>query len=239
MKRNLYLLIVLFISIPTFSQQKDFFKESDTFFKTHVSNGLVDYKSIKKQPKKLNALIAQAQQYSVSLEQPERYKAFWINTYNLLVIQNVVKHYPLQSPLAVKGFFEDKLFEYKGSALSLNDVEHKLLRAKFQNDPRLHFVLVCAGLGCPPLISEAYTPENVEQLLTQQTALAMNNSNFTKIDMKKKKVGLSQLFEWYADDFKQAGSNFIAFVNKYSSEKIPQNYSTYFYEYDWKLNQLK
>ena len=237
MIRKVILLIALGVSAITLGQQKDFFKESNTFFRTYVSNGLVNYKNVKKQPQKLNELLDHAQEYSVSIDHPDSYKAFWINTYNLLVIHNVIQHYPIKSPLAVKGFFEDKLFNYKGESLSLNDIEHQLLRAKFKNDPRLHFVLVCAGLGCPPLISEAYTPNNVEHLLTKQTTLAMNNSKFTKIDNKKERVGLSQLFEWYAADFRQAGASFIAFVNKYRTEKIPQNYSTYFYEYDWKLNQ--
>jgi hypothetical protein len=120
--------------------------------------------------------------------------------------------------------------------LTLNDIENKMIRAKY-NDARIHFVLVCGANGCPPITDFAYTPEKLDQQLDQQTKLALNNASFIKVNIKSKKVELSQLFEWYKDDFISEKVSYIDFINKFRTEPIPSNFKVAFYTYDWSLNK--
>jgi hypothetical protein len=96
---------------------------------------------------------------------------------------------------------------------------------------------VCGANGCPPITNFAYTPENLEQQLEQQTKLAINNPDFIKVNVKSKKVEISQIFEWYKEDFISTKSSYIDFLNKYKSEPIPTNFKVAFYTYDWSLNK--
>lgn len=96
-------------------------------------------------------------------------------------------------------------------------MEHKMLRAVFPKEPRFHFVLVCAGLGCPPIINEAYIPNMLEDQLQIQAQIAINNPNFIMVN--KNKVKLSQIFEWYKGDFTQDGKSLVDFINLYRKRK--------------------
>lgn len=234
-------LSILFASTLLHSQNNTdvFFTKTDQFFKSSVSNGLINYNQIKQSPEKLEELLKIANQVSVSKEDANTYRAFWINMYNITVVKSVIENYPLKSPLDVTGFFDKTKHEIAGVNVTLNDIENKLLRGQFNNDPRFHFVLVCAGLGCPPIINAAYLPRTIEAQLNKQTKLALNNDEFVKVNNKKKRVGLSQIFEWYATDFTMNNLTFLAFVNSYRDSKIPEKYKTSFYPYNWKLNTTK
>lgn len=223
----------------TAQSEKIFFEKADTFFQSHVENGLVDYKKVVREPESLNELLSLAETIKVSTKTPKVYQAFWINMYNLSVIKGIVANYPINSPLDKAGFFDKKTYSIAGKKITLNDIENKLLRAQFNNDPRFHFVLVCAGLGCPPIIGEAYTPEKLETQLNRQTKLALNNNAFIKVNAKKKRVGISQIFEWYTGDFTSGNKSLIQFINTYREEKIPEKYKTSYYPYNWKLNSIK
>ena len=111
-----------------------------------------------------------------------------------------------------------------------------MLRAKFSSEARFHFVLVCAGIGCPPIINKGYRPTTLESQLQKQTVLALNNPNFIKVN--KNKAQISQLFEWYKSDFEQKGST-VDFINTYRKEKLPENAKLSYYPYDWSLNEAK
>ena len=119
-----------------------------------------------------------------------------------------------------------------GTRITLNDIENKKLRAKF-NEPRFHFVLVCGALGCPPIIPKAYTPANLEKLLEKQTVQALNDPNF--IQVKGNKVAFSEIFKWYKEDFIKNGSE-IDFLNQYRKEKVSTDAKVTYYSYDWRLN---
>ena len=124
-----------------------------------------------------------------------------------------------------------------GQSITLNDIENNLLRKVFPNESRFHFVLVCAGLGCPPIISEAYKPDTLDAQMEEQTKLAINNPNFIRI--KGKKVGISQLFEWYAEDFTRGGKTILQYINQYRNEKLNNDAKLFYYPYDWRLNDTK
>ena len=213
----------------------EFFSKADSFFSSHVANGRVDYKSIKSDPASLNELLDIAAGISVSKSETSEFQAFWINAYNIAVIKGIVEKYPVRSPLDIKGFFDKTKYEIGGKSTTLNDIENKILRTEFPKEARFHFVLVCAGLGCPPIIDGAYTPQKLESQLQRQTELALNNPNF--IRTKGKKILLSQIFEWYKGDFTQFGSEII-YINKFREEPLPEKSKIGYYPYDWTLNEL-
>lgn len=239
MRKNISLVIVLFLACSYgFSQgTSEFFSKSDAFFKANVKNGRVAYKAIKDNPAALNELLEMAKTVSVSKDNAKEYQAFWINGYNLLVIDGVIKNYPIKSPLDKPGFFDRNKNEIGGTKITLNDIENKLLRKNFPKEPRFHFVLVCGGLGCPPIIAEAYLPSKLDGQLETQTKLAINDPNFIRVT--KNKVKVSQIFEWYPGDFKQDGMKLVDFINQYKSEKLPEKSKISYYPYDWTLNEVK
>ncbi len=231
--------VVFFIGLSSgFTQgTSEFFSKADDFLKTHVKNGRVDYKTIKENPAELNALVEMAKGISVSKDNAAEYQAFWINGYNILVINSVVENYPLKSPLDVVGFFDKTKCNIGGEDITLNDIENKLLRKNFPAEPRFHFVLVCAGLGCPPIIDQAYMPDTLDAQLEKQTKLALNDPIF--IQVSKGRTKISQIFEWYNADFTQNGQSLADFINTYRTEKLPENTKISYYNYDWTLNETK
>ncbi|WP_282076122.1 DUF547 domain-containing protein [Maribacter aquivivus] len=238
MKRTLIQTLFFLLIVTNISAQDvaAFFNKSDGFFKTNVVDGKVKYADIKNNPDALKAILESAKGISVSETDAATYQAFWINAYNLLVIDGIVKNYPLKSPLDVAGFFDKTKHEIGGRSITLNGIENDLLRAKFPAEARFHFVLVCAGLGCPPIINTAYTPKALENQLQKQTVMALNNPTFIKVN--KNKVQISQLFEWYKGDFEQKGST-VDFINTYRKEQLPDNAKVSYYSYDWSLNEAK
>ncbi|MFD2563084.1 DUF547 domain-containing protein [Aquimarina rubra] len=235
--KNIIFTLVFLIGAISFSQDTDdFFAKSDAFFKKHVTNGRVDYKAIKNEATALNELLDIASGINVSKSNPKTFQAFYINAYNLAVIKGIVDNYPTKSPLDIKGFFDKTKYTLGGKTTTLNDLENKILRKNFPTEARFHFALVCAGLGCPPIIPEAYKPNTLEKQLKRQTTIALNNPNFIKV--KGKKVQLSQIFEWYKGDFTQNGSE-IDYVNQYRKEKIPTGAKVSYYPYNWSLNIIQ
>jgi len=238
--KGVFLLFSLAIFTSVSSQDLSvFLDKTDAFLQENLIEGKVAYKKIKESPNQLNELLALASTIEVQKTNSNQYRAFWINIYNLTVIQSVVAEYPIKSPLDILGFFDKNIHEISGKKVTLNDIENKILRAQFDNDPRFHFVLVCAGLGCPPIINEAYLPDTLEKQLNKQTKLALNNANFIKVNAKKKKVQFSQIFEWYTSDFTVGSDSLIDFVNTYRTEPIPRKYKSSYYTYDWTLNEVK
>lgn len=214
----------------------EFFTKADAFFSNHVENGLIHYQKIKENPESLEELLHMAAEFSVSDKDPKTYQAFYINAYNLAVIKGIIENYPTKSPLDIKGFFDKRTYKIAGKETTLNDLENKLLRKVFPTEARFHFALVCAGLGCPPIINEAYTPEKLEQQLQRQTEIALNNPQFIKVQGNK--VQLSQIFEWYKEDFIHEGSE-IDYINQFRKDKIPSTVKVSYYPYDWTLNDMK
>lgn len=237
MKKLIILFTITLISqISSAQVPASFFSKADAFFAKNVSNGLVNYTAVKANPDALNELLKIAETASVSKSRPKEFKAFYINTYNLSVIKKISENYPVKNPLNINGLFDKIKLTVAGKKTTLNGIENNILRATYPKEARFHFALVCAGLGCPPIIPEAYTPNKLENQLQRQTVKAINNPNFIRVDGKKVKI--SKIFEWYAKDFKQYGS-YIDFLNKYRKSPLEAKSRVSFYEYNWKLNDLK
>lgn len=235
--KKIILLLVLFAS-PIVNAQglATFFTTTNTFLKKNVSSGKVDYQAIKSDPGSLNDILELASKIDLSKENATTAKAFWINAYNLSLIKGILAKYPVKAPTDIAGLFDKITYTIAGKKYTINDIENKMLREKY-NDARVHFVLVCGAIGCPPIINVAYLPETLDEQLNKQTKLALNNPNFIKVNGGSKKVALSQIFEWYKGDFIAKGKNEIDFINQYREDKIDSTFKTSYYPYDWTLNK--
>ena len=212
-----------------------FTKDADSFLQAHVRDGRVDYATLKKDPAAINGLYAQVGAMNLSGASAAEKKAFYINAYNLAVIHQVVANYPVKSPMDVPGFFDKKQQKVAGESLTLNELEKEKLLKPY-NDARLHFAVVCAAKGCPIIDNNAYTAQNLDAQLDARAKLALNSSEFIRVNSGKKSVAVSKIFEWYADDFKKGGKSVLAYINGFRQQHIPGTYNLGTYEYDWSLN---
>ncbi|GAC1378248.1 MAG: DUF547 domain-containing protein [Hymenobacter sp.] len=202
-------------------------------------DGNVNYGAIKRNPLELQSLLKRVETTDLSTVTPPEREAFYLNAYNLLVIGEVVTHFPLESVQAVPGFFDKNLVSVAGEKMTLNDLETQKLRQPYA-DPRVHFALVCGAKGCPPLNRAAYVGNQLDAQLTIQARKALQNPAFVRVDAKARKVQLSQIFKWYQADFKAAGKSTVAYVNQFREKAaIPTTYTVSYYPYDWTLNGQK
>lgn len=234
--RYFMLLSFVFFAETLFSQS--FFTKADSFFRTYVADGAVRYQALSENPQQLQDLVKEIAELDLSNKRvtPEFLKAFYINTYNLLVIKQVVDHYPIKGPMEVEGFFDHIQHSVMGQNMTLNELEKQTLFYQFP-DPRLHFVLVCAAKGCPPLAAYSYSPEELDLQLTERTSEVMNLDSFIRV--KGEKVFISKIFDWYSEDFGGSSKAKVGFINKYRKEKIDVNKAVGYYPYDWSLNDTK
>ncbi|MFD0834256.1 DUF547 domain-containing protein [Mariniflexile aquimaris] len=158
--------------------------------------------------------------------------AFWINTYNALTIDLILRHYPVKSIKDIKNPWQQRHWKLGDKWYNLDEIEHQILRK--MDEPRLHFAIVCASISCPKLLNEAYTAENLEQQLTNATQDFLSDS--TKNSISKDKVELSKIFNWFNADFTKNGS-LIDFLNLYSPIEISKTASKSFKDYNWDLNE--
>ncbi len=232
-------LLLFLIAMPFISLAGDvnaFLSLSNTFFKKYVDNGSVQYTKIKNSVTEIETLYNEVGEMKLDGLDDNFKKAFYINSYNVIVIYWVVKHYPLKSPLDDSGFFDKVKHKVAGEEMTLNSLEIKKLLLQYK-DARFHFVLACAAKSCPPLASFAYMPATLDKQLTERTAAALNNQGWMKVNATQKKVELSKIFEWYKKDFTSDGKTEIEWINQYRKEKIPATYAVGFYEYNWALNE--
>ena len=214
----------------------------DVLLKAYVKNGHVDYGALYKTSGPLNNYLTllQSQAPSADWSSNERL-AYWINAYNAFTIQIILDHYPVKSikdigdkvqiPL-INSTWDIKFINIGGKELSLNDIEHRILRQEF-NEPRIHFAIVCASKSCPPLRSEAYSPEKIDEQLEDQAIDFVNDK--TNNHTAESHIEISKIFNWFEGDFTKEGS-LIDFLNKYSQTRIDANAAINYLDYDWSLN---
>ena len=211
-----------------------FFNRVDNLLKNNVTNGLVDYDALQNN-KNLETIIKEIGSADLNGLDDASKQAFYINAYNLNVINKVAQNYPTASVMEKGGFFDGDKIEVANQKLTLNQLEKEKLLATY-GDARYHFVLVCGANGCPPITNFAYTPGQLESQLENQTQLALNDNNFIKVSSEA--VSLSEIFKWYASDFGKNKEEVIAFINKYRNNKISTSTKIKYYNYDWSLNDL-
>ncbi len=231
--KYLFLLISLILTLTTQAQDQNFFESADNFFATYVENGLVKYQDIKENTANLDRLVTQIEDYLVAGKLPNEQKAFYTNTYNILVIKQIIDNYPIKGPLKINGFFNATTFNVAGREVTLDELEKEILLPAFP-DPRLHFVLVCAAIGCPPIANYAFSPTNMDSLIEVKTREILNINWYVRV--YKNHAQLSKVFDWYGDDFVNDSTDIKSFVNRYRDIKIPESHEISTYEYDWLLN---
>lgn len=197
--------------------------------------GNVDYKSFKKNRQKLldyinNLSSIRSKDTFESLSKNEKL-AYWINAYNALTIDLILRHYPLKSIKDIKDPWDQRFWKLGDKWYNLNEIEHHILRK--MNEPRIHFAIVCASFSCPKLKNEAYTSENLDEQLTEATKTFLTDDKRNSIS--RDHLELSKIFQWFAKDFKLDGS-IIDFLNKYLDIKISDKAKKRFKDYNWDLN---
>lgn len=227
---------VFFIQNAKFTTSKDIaiLDSWNTLLQKHVSaDGVVDYKGFKKDRSKLLAYIKiLGENMPTDIWTKEEKLAYWMNAYNALTVDLILRNYPLKSIKDIKKPWNQRLWKLDEKWYNLDEIEHKILRK--MNEPRIHFAINCASFSCPPLLNEAFTAEKLEQQLTQVTKTFLADSRRNTIT--KNTIEISKIFKWFSKDFKQNGS-LIDFLNKYSDVKISEKAKKKYKDYNWDLNE--
>lgn len=212
----------------------------------HVdARGRVDYEAIRKNPDTLKALDAYLSHIArAKAGAGDAALAFYINAYNATVIRGVLADRQTSgsyhSVLKIDGFFKKTKHTIAGRQLTLDELEHKLIRPQFK-DARVHFVLVCGATDCPRLRQQAMTHANVKAQLDRAAREYIPKATRATTDG----VQTSQLFNWFADDFKRDAGSVPAFLARYTTDDAlkarlaDKNVKLSFSEYDWALNIKK
>ena len=169
--------------------------------------------------------------------------AYWINLYNALTVDIVLEHYPLDSIRDISsGFFSSgpwglELVTIEAEALTLDDIEHRILRPIWQ-DPRIHYAVNCASLGCPNLQPQAFTANNSKTLLQTAAREFVNNPRGASINNGKLQV--SSIYHWFEKDFGGDDAGVIAHLKQYAASELAAGLATIErvsdHAYDWRLN---
>lgn len=204
----------------------------------HVSeNGNVNYAGFKKDRKDLLAYIETLQlSYEELVQENDGTRtellAYWINTYNALTIDLIVRNYPLNSIKDIEDPWDQRFWKFGNKWFNLNDIEHQILRK--MNEPRIHFAIVCASESCPKLQNKAFTGDQIDTQLADATKEFLSDN--TKNQLSENSIKLSRIFKWFGNDFKSKDSNLIDFLNQYSDVTISDTAKKSYLGYNWNLN---
>ena len=223
--------------------------------KQHVVGDRFDYAALKRDraplERYLRALEAVTPAEHDAWTREQRY-AFWIDVYNAYTVALVVEKHPVASIKDVSTLFSQvwdqelvplkPLFPAaKGAKLTLNDVEHRILRPVFA-DARVHAAVNCASVGCPPLRAEAFVAERLDAQLDEQVRAWLADPARNRYDRAQQRIEVSKIFDWFAEDFVRDAGSVQAWIAQYAppaerewiagAKKLAIGYR----DYSWKLN---
>ncbi|GAB6058989.1 DUF547 domain-containing protein [Desulfonatronum parangueonense] len=196
--------------------------------------------------KALQGYLEQLQATPVSRLNRDEQMAYWINFYNALTLEVILEHYPVASIRRINispGFFtrgpwDAPLVEVEGESLTLNDIEHRILRPIWQ-DPRIHYAVNCASIGCPNLQRRAFTAEDLEDMLDAAAHEFINHPRAVRFDGRR--LRLSSIFDWFSEDFGRNEREILEHVAAYAEPPLAETLRSYSgrisYDYDWALNE--
>jgi hypothetical protein len=243
----------------------------DQVLQEHVKQGLVNYRALKATPQTLDRYLR-----TLAMIDPESYArwtrqeklALWINAYNAYTLRAILDHYPIQRSLLadplrqhpadsiqqIPGVWSRLRWPVMGREYTLDYMEHTILRKQLR-EPRVHFVLVCASMGCPLLENHAFGATHLEARLEQAAHNYLYRDNKIQIDARVKRVHLPQIFKWFAEDFTvlPESARYVArfpadiagpltWVYRYANPQ-DRNYLSHgdfqvdYLDYDWALNE--
>lgn len=238
--------------------------------KSYVDDkGLVDYKGLKAHRAALDdftASVARLDSKTYDAWSDREKIAFWINVYNALTLKAIIDHYPIQASYLkslvypknsirqIPGVWNELTFPVMGLDMTLDQIEHDTLRAKF-DEPRIHMALVCGAMGCPPLRNEPYTGASLDAQLDDQATKVMNDQRKFRIDRSTDTVYVSSIFDWFGSDFEKKYATGEVFKSFSDRERAVLNFichyltpddnrylktrplSLDYLKYDWSLNE--
>lgn len=244
-------------------------EQYQTVLLRYVDNqGRVDYAALKNQPEELEQYYDSITRYSPD-SHPQLFPgkshelAYWINAYNAGVLKTVITHYPIDSVVDVKnpailsffpdkaGFFYFQRLTFGGATTSLYYLENSVIRDRYK-DPRIHFALNCASIGCPQLPQTPFTGDNLNSQLDFETTKFLAEPRNFRVDHNTKTIYLSSIFKWYEKDYThwyqeqypESTPSLLTYIRLYLSpdnqqllDSVAQEYSIEFVEYDWGLNK--
>jgi len=245
MKRFILIFLISFSAFANFNHEHS---RWDRILKEYTVQDnhqvLFKYKKLKDSESKLDAYLNELE--SINKTEFDKFSreeqlAFWLNAYNAYTIKIILNHYPvksikdIESGLFSSGPWKMKFIPLFGKKMSLDDIEHETIRKNF-DEPRIHFAVNCASIGCPSLLQETFTAAKLEVQLEKAAHHFLTNTD--KNELKENTLYLSKIFKWYGDDFNQKYSGFKKYVIK--TLNLPnRNYEIKFKEYDWNLNESK
>ena len=205
----------------------------NALLKKYVSeSGNVNYEGLKAESKTLQRYIDLLKLHQPNDDWTKNDKlAYWINAYNALTIDLILRNYPTKSIKDIKDPWDQRLWKLGDTWQNLNDIEHKILRK--MNEPRIHFAIVCASVSCPKLQNTAFTASNLDAQLTNATKEFLADTS--KNELSKDNIKISKIFKWFKKDFEQDGS-LIDFLNQYSDITISESAKKSYTDYNWNLN---
>ena len=221
----------------------------DALLDRYVLGGLVDYTGLKENRAPLDAYLKGAGSVPPATFQgwsTDQQLAFLINVYNATTLQLIIDNYPVDSIKSLGSLlgspWDKKCVLLFGKTISLDTLEHKIIRKNYA-EPRIHFALVCAAKGCPPLRAGAFRGDQLDQQLNGQARAFLASAEKNHIDRDKKQLWLSPIFKWYRKDFEAASNSLTAFVAPYmgaaEGPAVLEGFDVAFTEYDWSLNDRR
>lgn len=218
----------------------------DQLVKKHVKDdGFVDYKGFIRDSVELNRYLDQISAVHPNDKSWSRNEqmAYWINAYNAFTIKLIVQNYPVASIKDIKkgiafvnSVWDIKFIQIQGFTYDLNNIEHNILRPVFK-DARVHAAVNCASFSCPRLRQEAYTAENLDSQLDD--AMKKFLADPLRNNITAEKAEISEIFKWFKGDFDRDAGSLIAYLNKFSAQKISEKTELKHLDYNWALNEAK
>ena len=225
----------------------------DDFLKRHRVSGAddiarFDYGRARAERGALDLYLGGLAMVPVSRLNRNEQRAFWINLYNALTIRTVLSRYPVDSIRDIgisPGFFTRgplgaRLIRIEGEEISLDDIEHRILRPIWR-DPRIHYAVNCASLGCPDLPPAAFTAGNTEALLEAGARAYVNHPRGAEV--KDGGLTVSSIYDWFKEDFGGTDAGVIAHLRQYADGALTDALAGITRisddRYDWALNDAK
>ena len=225
--------------------------EFDGLLKKYVDDrGMIDYRTWK--ARDMGALDGYLDMIKAvdpgGLKDRNEVFAFWINTYNALTIRGMLHFYPttsIKNHVSLLGYsiWKDYKIDIVGKEYSLDDIEHNILRK--MDEPLVHFALVCASIGCPPLMRDAFTAEDMDRQLKANTLVFFADPSKFRADPEDNTVWLSPIMDWYKDDFGKNRREVLDYIAPYVPDDAARavlkrkDVDVDYLHYDWGINEQR
>lgn len=252
---KLLISIVIIFTATTNYYSKDNHSLFTEILSKQVNNGKVSYKSLISERSLDNYLDQLKNTNPDTINNSNDKLAFWINAYNAYTLKIIIDNYPLESindlhsggliiGTVLSTTIWDKDFVIiNNSKTTLNSIEHDIIRKIF-NDPRAHFALVCASISCPPLRNEAYEGYKLDDQLSDQGIIFLNDSTKNSFNINNKEAEVSKIFDWFEEDFGDNDEEVLLFISQFLSNPISNSlknngseWDLDYLDYNWNLNE--